>query len=193
MKRNKAMAKCITKCIKPHKKISARQNNILKLIKPYNASILPFLNFEALHTIGEFLYNIIHENVKLPNKIRENAKCIVHKHRPFMKLLTTNKTPVLMMKKKLNTHPQIGKGIADLITAVAPGLLRRGTSTRSNIDYQLLDNEDHAPLSDRIANDEWKKQKQELIAKKQQLLQSLAEKEELLELMDQREIELQNR
>ena len=197
MKRNKPMAKRIkdiTKCVKPHKKISARKNYILKLIKPYNASILPFLNFEALHTIGEFLYNVIHENVKLPNKIRENAKCIVHKHRPFMKLLTTNKTPVLMMKKKLYNHPQIGKGIADLITAVAPDLLRRGTSTRSNIDYQLLDNEDdHAPLSDRIANDEWKKQKQELITKKQQLLQSLAEKEELLELMDQREIELQNK
>ena len=170
----------------------ARKNNILKIIKPDNASLLPFLNFEALHTIGEFIYNVINENIKLQKDIRENARCIVHKHRPFMKLLTTTEAPVLLMKNKLFDHPQIGKGIADLIAAVTPGLIRRGTSTRSNIDYQLLDNEqDSDTISDRIANNEWKKRKIELIAKKQQLLQSLAENEEMLEFMDQQEIELQ--
>jgi len=172
--------------------ILARKNNILKIIKPHNASLLPFLNFEALHTIGEFLYNVINENIKLKKNTRENARCIVHKHRPFMKLLTTTEAPVLLMKNKLFDHPQIGHGIADLIAAVTPGLVRRGTSTRSNIDYQLLENEqDSDSISDRIANNEWKKRKRELIAKKQQLSQLLAENEEMLELMDQRENELQ--
>ena len=109
-----------------------------------------------------------------------------------MKLLTTTEAPVLLMKNKLFDHPQIGNGIADLIAAVTPGLVRRGTSTRSNIDYQLLENEqDSSRISDRIANNEWKKRKRELIAKKQQLSQLLAENEEMLELMDQRENELQ--
>ena len=72
-----------------------------------------------------------------------------------------------MGKNKLFDHPQIGHGIADLIAAVTPGLVRRGTSTKSNIDYQLLENEqDSGTISDRIANDEWKKRKRELIAKK---------------------------
>ena len=172
--------------------ILKRKNNILKIIKPHNASLLPFLNFEALHTIGEFLYNVINENIKLNKNIRENARCIVHKHRPFMKLLTTTEAPVLLMKNKLFDHPQIGNGIADLIAAVTPGLMRRGTSTRSNIDYQLLENkQDYGTVSDRIANNEWKKRKRELTAKKLQLLQSLAENEEMLELMNQKEKELQ--
>ena len=172
-------------------KTPVRQTNILKILKPKNASILPFLNFKALHTVGEFLYNVINENIKLNNKLRTNAKCIVHKHRPFMKLLMTTEVPVLMMKNKLYEHPQIGKGIADLIATVTPALVRRGTSTRSNIEYQLLDNEeDHDLMSDRITNDEWKKRKRKLIANKQELLESLAEKEDLLKLMNEKEREL---
>ena len=108
-----------------------------------------------------------------------------------MKLLMTTEVPVLMMKNKLYEHPKIGKGIADLIATVTPGLIRRGTSTRSNIEYQLLDNEeDHDLVSDRIANDEWKRKKRDLVSKKQELLQSLAEKEELLKLINEKENEL---
>ena len=172
-------------------KRNSKKDKILKILKPKNASILPFLNFKALHTVGEFLYNVINENIKLNNKLRKNARCIVHKHRPFMKLLMTTEVPVLMMKNKLYEHPKIGKGIADLIATVTPGLIRRGTSTRSNIEYQLLDNEeDHDLLSDRIANDEWKRKKRDLVSKKQELLQSLAEKEELLKLINEKENEL---
>ena len=62
------------------------------------------------------------------------------KHRPFMKSLTTTEAPVLLMKNKLFDHPQIGNGIADLIAAVTPGLMRRGTSSRSNIDSLIMTN-----------------------------------------------------
>ena len=39
--------------------------HLLKHISKRNCALLPYLDDESLHTLGEFIYNIIHQKVKL--------------------------------------------------------------------------------------------------------------------------------
>ena len=56
--------------------------HLLKHISKRNCALLPYLDDESLHTLGEFIYNIIHQKVKLDpqqqKKVKTNLKKDIH-------------------------------------------------------------------------------------------------------------------
>ena len=95
---------------------------LLKHISKRNCALLPYLDDESLHTLGEFIYNIIHQKVKLDNLQEKKVKAILKKDRDFyQKLIAENtKDPLGYFRKSLKFNPQVGNGIVSLIAALAP-------------------------------------------------------------------------
>ncbi len=96
--------------------------HLLKHISKRNCALLPYLDDESLHTLGEFIYNIIHQKVKLDNLQEKKVKAILKKDRDFyQKLIAENtKDPLGYFRKSLKFNPQVGNGIVSLIAALAP-------------------------------------------------------------------------
>ena len=95
---------------------------VLKHISRRNCALLPYLDDESLHTLGEFIFNVITQRVKLDNKQIKKVKRILEKDRNFYKKLIDVDTddPLGYFKQTLKLDPQVGQGIVSLIAALAP-------------------------------------------------------------------------
>ena len=113
------------------KKISVKRKKImniksklilLKHISRKNCALLPYLDDESLHTLGEFIFNVITQRVKLDNKQIKKVKKILDKDKHFYKKLIDVDTddPLGYFKQTLKLDPQVGQGIVSLIAALAP-------------------------------------------------------------------------
>ena len=113
------------------RKLSVKRNKImniksklvvLKHISKRNCALLPYLDDESLHTLGEFIYNVITQRVKLDNKQIKKVKKILEKDKYFYKKLIDVDTedPLGYFKQTLKLDPQVGQGIVSLIAALAP-------------------------------------------------------------------------
>ena len=103
------------------------QNRQLKLkvlshITKHNCALLPYLNDESLHSLGELLFNVITQGLKLNSKQLFKVKRILNKDKAFCIKLVDVKTrnPTQLLRKRLTTDPQIGKGLVSLIATLAP-------------------------------------------------------------------------
>ena len=96
--------------------------HMLRHISKRNCALLPYLDDESLHTLGEFIYNIIHQRVKLDSPQEKKVKSILQKNKAFYRKLIDKKTkdPLGYFRKSLKFDPQIGNGIVSLIAALAP-------------------------------------------------------------------------
>ena len=113
------------------RKLSVKRNKImniksklvvLKHISKRNCALLPYLDDESLHTLGEFIYNVITQRVKLDNKQIKKVKKILEKDKHFYKKLIDVDTddPLGYFKQTLKVDPHVGQGIVSLIAALAP-------------------------------------------------------------------------
>merc|ERR1712020_675215 len=95
---------------------------ILKHISKRNCALLPYLDDESLHTLGEFIFNVITQRVKLDNKQLKKVKRILEKDKHFYKKLIDVNTddPLGYFKQTLRLDPQVGQGIVSLIAALTP-------------------------------------------------------------------------
>ena len=107
-----------------HRKIMKLKSklHLLKHISKRNCALLPYLDDESLHTLGEFIYNIIHQKVKLDPQQQKKVKTILKKDIDFYrKLIDENtKDPLGYFRKSLKFDPQVGNGVVSLIAALAP-------------------------------------------------------------------------
>lgn len=113
------------KKIKIDKKRMHKTQKKLKLlthITKHNCSLLPFLNDESLHILGEFLFNVITKTLKLNAKQIAKVKLILNKDKSFYIKLVSVKTkdPAQLLRTNLIKNPQIGRGIVSLIATLAP-------------------------------------------------------------------------
>ena len=113
------------------RKLSVKKNKIMNIksklivlrhISRRNCALLPYLDDESLHTLGEFIFNVITQRVKLDNKQIKKVKKILDKDKHFYKKLIDVDTddPLGYFKQTLKLDPQIGQGIVSLIAALAP-------------------------------------------------------------------------
>ena len=95
---------------------------ILRHISKKNCSLLPFLDSESLHALGEFLFNVITQRVKLNPQQQKRVKKILNRNKEFyIKLMSKQtKNPVTYFKSSLKSNPQVGQGIVSLIATLAP-------------------------------------------------------------------------
>ena len=115
----------IRKKIKIDKKILKKKQSKLKLlshITKHNCALLPYLNDESLHILGELLFNVITQTIKLNAKQLSKVKQILNKDKSFYMKLIDVKTryPAQLLRKKLVSDPQVGTGIVSLIATLAP-------------------------------------------------------------------------
>ena len=107
-----------------HRKIMKLKSklHLLKHISKRNCALLPYLDDESLHTLGEFIFNIIHRRVKLDHRKEKKVKAILKKDTDFYKKLIdkNTKNPLGYFRKSLKFNPQVGNGIVSLIAALAP-------------------------------------------------------------------------
>ena len=95
---------------------------VLSHITKHNCALLPYLNDESLHSLGELLFNVITQRLKLNNKQLFKVKQILNKDKAFYIKLVDVKTrnPTQLLRKRLTSDPQIGKGLVSLIATLAP-------------------------------------------------------------------------
>ena len=106
-----------------NKKLAKYQTKmtVLRHISNKNCALLPFLSDESLHTLGEFIFNVILQRVKLTPKQSKKVKNILKNDKEFyVKLISDkNKKPITYLRQRL-TEPQVGKGIVSLVATLAP-------------------------------------------------------------------------
>ena len=113
------------------RKLSVKKNKIMNIksklivlrhISRRNCALLPYLDDESLHTLGEFIFNVITQRVKLDNKQIKKVKKILDKDKHFYKKLIDVDTedPLGYFKQTLKLDPQVGQGIVSLIAALTP-------------------------------------------------------------------------
>ena len=115
----------IKKNLNVDKKRWQKKQSKLKLlthITKHNCALLPYLNDESLHILGEFLFNVITQTLELNSRQLSKVKKILRKDKSFyMKLIDVKtKYPANLLRKKLVSDPQIGTGIVSLIATLAP-------------------------------------------------------------------------
>ena len=115
----------LRKKIKINKKMLKKKQLKLKLlshITKHNCALLPYLNDESLHTLGELLFNVITQTLKLNAKQLSKVKQILNKDKSFyMKLIDVETAnPIKLLRTKLIKEPQIGTGIVSIIATLAP-------------------------------------------------------------------------
>ena len=106
------------------KKFQKRQSKlkILTHITKHNWSLLPYLNDESLHILGEFLFNVITKTLKLNSNQLLKVRKILGKDKSFYMKLIDVKTanPIKLLRTTLTKEPQIGTGIVSIIATLAP-------------------------------------------------------------------------
>ena len=113
------------KKVRVDKKRFQKKQSKLKLlshISKHNCALLPYLNDESLHILGELLFNVITQTLKLNSKQLSKVKQVLNKDKSFyLKLINVKtKNKPLLLRKKLMSDPQIGTGIVSLIATLAP-------------------------------------------------------------------------
>ena len=95
---------------------------VLRHLSRSNCVLLPYLDDESLHTLGEFIFNVITQRVKLDNNQLKKVKKILEKDKHFYKKLVDVNTddPMGYFRNTLKSNPQVGQGIVSLIAALAP-------------------------------------------------------------------------
>ena len=95
---------------------------ILKHISRQNCVLLPYLNDESLHTLGEFIFNVVTKRVQLDNTQLKKVKRILKKDKTFYKKLIDVNTedPLGYFRDSLKLDPQVGSGIVSLLATLAP-------------------------------------------------------------------------
>ena len=95
---------------------------VLNHISKRNCALLPYLSDESLHTLGEFIFNVITQRIELDNVQLKKVKRILKKDKTFyLKLINVNtKDPLGYFRNSLKSDPQVGKGIVSLFAALAP-------------------------------------------------------------------------
>ena len=95
---------------------------ILKHISKQNCVLLPFLNDESLHTLGEFIFNVVTKRVRLDNAQMKKVKKILRKDKTFYQKLIDVDTedPLGYFRESLKMDPQVGSGIVSLLATLAP-------------------------------------------------------------------------
>ena len=96
---------------------------LLSRIPGYHNLCSPaYLDDESLHTLGEFIFNVITQRVKLDNNQLKKVKKILEKDKHFYKKLVDVNTddPMGYFRNTLKSNPQVGQGIVSLIAALAP-------------------------------------------------------------------------
>ena len=106
------------------KRLQTKQSKlkILAHITKHNCALLPYLNDESLHVLGELLFNVITQTLKLNSKQLSKVKLILNKDKLFyLKLIDVKtKDKPQLLRTKLMSEPQIGTGIVSLIATLAP-------------------------------------------------------------------------
>ena len=106
------------------KRFQNRQSKlkILTHITKHNCSLLPYLNDESMHILGEFLFNVITKTLKLNSNQLLKVRKILNKDKSFYMKLIDVKTanPIKLLRTKLIKDPQIGTGIVSIIATLAP-------------------------------------------------------------------------
>ena len=106
------------------KKLSKYKSKLILLqhLNKRSCALLPFLSDESLHTLGEFVFNIILQRVDLNTKQEKKIKKILNKDKDFyVKLISSkNKKPITYLRQRLKSEPQIGNGILSLVGTLAP-------------------------------------------------------------------------
>ena len=113
------------KKVRVDKKRLQKKQSKLKLlthISKHNCALLPYLNDESLHILGELLFNVITQTLRLNSKQLSKVKQILNKDKSFyLKLIDVKtKDKPQFLRKKLISEPQIGTGIISLIATLAP-------------------------------------------------------------------------
>ena len=113
------------KKVRVDKKRLQKKQSKLKLlshISKNNCALLPYLNDESLHILGELLFNVITQTLRLNSKQLSKVKQILNKDKSFyLKLIDVKtKDKPQFLRKKLISEPQIGTGIISLIATLAP-------------------------------------------------------------------------
>ena len=105
-------------------KLRIMQNNmkVLKHISRKNCELLPYLNDESLHALGEFLFNVITQRLQLSPKQLKKEKHIISKDKNFyLKLIDVKtKNSLSHLRQGIKDKPQIGSGIITLLSTLAP-------------------------------------------------------------------------
>ena len=65
--------------------------SLLQHISKKNCALLPYLNDESLHTLGEFIFNVILQRIKLTPKQVTKVKKILKKDKEFYVKLISDK------------------------------------------------------------------------------------------------------
>ena len=106
------------------KKLSKYKSKLILLqhLNKRSCALLPFLSDESLHTLVEFVFNIILQRVDLNTKQEKKIKKILNKDKDFyVKLISSkNKKPITYFRQRLKSEPQIGNGILSLVGTLAP-------------------------------------------------------------------------
>ena len=106
------------------KKLRIMQKNmkVLKHISRKNCELLPYLNDESLHVLGEFLFNVITQQLQLSQKQLKKVKLILNKDKHFyLKLIDVKtKNALSHLRQGIKDKPQIGSGIITLLATLAP-------------------------------------------------------------------------
>lgn len=106
------------------KKLSKYKSKLILLqhLNKRSCALLPFLSDESLHTLGEFVFNIILQRVDLNTKQEKKIKKLLNKDKDFyVKLISSkNKKPITYFRQRLKSEPQIGNGILSLVGTLAP-------------------------------------------------------------------------
>ena len=95
---------------------------VLKHISRKNCELLPYLNDESLHVLGEFLFNVITQQLQLSQKQLKKVKLILNKDKHFyLKLIDVKtKNALSHLRQGIQDKPQIGSGIITLLATLAP-------------------------------------------------------------------------
>ena len=121
MKRNKGENKRLTLDKKRIDQFKSKMD-ILKHLTKKDCKLLPYLNDESLHVIGELIFNVITQRMKLNKPQEKRVKRILNKNKQFYLNLIDkrNKQPLSYLRANLKGEPQVGQGVLSMLAALAP-------------------------------------------------------------------------
>ena len=103
------------------KRLHDTKQKLLKHISKRDCVLLPYLNDQSLHTLGEFIFNVVTKRVQLDNAQLKKVKKILKKDKTFyQKLIDINtEDPLGYFRESLKLDPQVGSGIVSLLATLA--------------------------------------------------------------------------
>ena len=95
---------------------------ILKHLTKKNCVLLQYLDEQSLHTIGEFIFNVITQRLELTKNQERKVKNILNKNKSFyLELINKeNRNPLAYLRANLKKEPQVGQGLVGILAALSP-------------------------------------------------------------------------